>query len=146
MPSKKKSTQQSTTSYGWQTPPSTPATTALQGMVDTGPDPSIGYNYAQRREDYNNSFQNPLGAQTSSAVRDAATRVGGQRMSQDENNAMQSSRFANNEAKFGRQATVAGLTAPQLTSTGSSGNATQSTPFNWGGLISSGASMGASAL
>jgi len=144
MPSKQKSTQNSTSTYTALNN-NTPATDKLQTMVQQGSDPSIPYSYAQRREDYNNTFQNPLGAATSPAVRDAANRVGGMRMSQDENNAIQTSNYRNNQAGFDRQATVAGLTAPQYAQTGSTGSSTQSS-FNPMSIIGAGASLGSMAM
>jgi hypothetical protein len=141
MSSKKKSTQ--TNTYGWQTPPSTPATQQLQSMVQQGPDPSIRYAMATGRENLENSYQNPLGAATSPAVRDAANRVAGQRYGMLENQAIQESNFNNNQANFGRQSVVAGLQQPQLVQTG--GQTVQSQPL-LPSLLSAGASLGGSAL
>jgi hypothetical protein len=112
-------------------------------MVNQGPDPSIRYAMATGREDLNNSYANPLGAATSPAVRDAANRVAGQRYGMLENQAIQESNFNNNAANFGRQATVAGLTAPQLVQSG--GTSTQSTPL-LPSILSAAAGIGGSAM
>jgi len=143
---KKKKEQTQTNSYQYLTPPSTPATTQLQSMVQspTQIDPSIPYSYGREREDYQNTFQNPLGAYTSPAVRDAAQRVMGERLSEGESAAEQSSRLASQGQAFGQQATVAGLTAPQLVQSGAISVTRE--PFDWLGAIGTGASVGAAAL
>jgi hypothetical protein len=150
---KKKTTtqQQQTNTYQYLTPPTTPAVTELQGMVQKGSDPSIPFHFAQQREDLANSYMNPLGAATSPAVRDAANRVAGQRLGMAEQEAIKASNFNANNQAFGQQSTIAGLTSPQLVQTGgtSSGTQTQSGGF-WSGLlmqgINAGASVGAAAL
>lgn len=119
-------------------PPDTPATTALQGMVKQGSDPSIPYAFAQRRQDVANSFQNPLGAYTTPAVRDAANRVTGEKLAMDESTAMQASKLAGDEAAFGRQATVAGLTSPRLVQTGGTSSGTSTADPGWGQYARSG--------
>lgn len=121
--------------------PITPQIQALQGMVRQETDPSIPYQYAQRRQDLSNSYMNPLGAYTSSAVRDAASRVASDTLSMDEAEAVKDSRYQNKQAEFNRQAVIAGLTQPVNTSS----TATQS----GGGLlgaIGSAAGFGASLL
>lgn len=120
--------------------PVTPQVTQLQGMVAQGSDPSIPFSYAQRREDINNSFQNPLGAYTSPAVRDASHRVANERMSIDEAEAVKASKFQGDQAAFNRQSTVAGLTQPVQTS------GTQTTNPGWGQTVGTIANVGAAAL
>lgn len=124
--------------------PVTPQVTQLQSMASQGSDPSIPFAYAQRREDINNSFQNPLGAYTSPAVRDASHRVANERMSIDESEAVKASKFNTDQANFGRQATVAGLTQPVQTSGTSTTNPGWGQYLNAG--IGAGAQVGAAAL
>ena len=126
------------------TPPTTQAVTNLQGMVQQGSDPSIPYHYAQKRADVSNTYRNPLGAYTSSATRDAADRVTGQRMSMDEAEAIKASNYLSQQGNFDRQSVVAQLTQPQMVQTGSSG--TQSHNPGIGSYISSGAGIAASLI
>ena len=144
-------TQTSNNTYGWQTPPTTPAVQELQTMVQKGSDPSIPYFFAQQREDLDNSFQNPLGAYTTSAVRDAASRTANERFGMAQSEAIKASNYSSNNQAFGQQSTIAGLTSPQLVQTGGtqSGTQVQSGGF-WSGLltnaIGAGAQVGAAAL
>lgn len=132
----KKKTQTNT----YQQLPVTPQVQQLQTMVNRGSDPSIPYAYAQRRQDVQNSYQNPLGAYTTPAVKDASERVANERLSMDEAAAIAASNYNAQQQAFGQQATVAGLTQPVMTSS------TTSQPFNWGSVIGAGAQVGAAAL
>ena len=100
--------------YGWDTPPPTAATTALQGMVDKGPDYStpIRNAYAREEQKYNQSFKNPLGAYTTADVRDKSIREHGQMQQQNLGIDLSNAAQQEQQAKFGRQAVVAGLTSP----------------------------------
>lgn len=113
-------------------------------MVQQGSDPSIPYAYAARRENYNNSFQNPLGAYTSPATRDAANRVTGERMSMDEAEAIKQSNFLASQAAFDRQGAVVNATMPFQT--GGIATAQQSNNPGIGHWIGTGAGIGASLL
>ena len=136
-----KQKQETQNTYGSPTPFHSPATDALQGMVHQGSDPSIPYSYAQRRQDQQNTYRNPLGAYTSSAVRDAENRVANEQGSMDEQQAVQRSRFQQQQAEFNRQLAVAGATMPFQTG----GTTTQSQSL-LPGLISAGAGIGQAAL
>lgn len=113
-------------------------------MVQIGSDPSIPYEYAQRREDFNNSFANPLGAYTSPAVRDAANRVAGERMAMDEAEAIKQSRFLASQAAFDRQGAVVNATMPFQTGGASTG--VQSYNPGIGSYIGQGAGIAASLI
>lgn len=110
-------------------------------------DPTIPFAYAKQREEVGNSYRNPLGAATSSATRDAATRVTNQSLAQDEAQANAASQFNADNQNFSRQATVAQFTNPQLVQTGGS---TQTSGGFWSGLLTSaigaGANLGAAGL
>jgi len=147
---KRKTTQQSTqtNTYAYQTPPETADVTALRGMK-AQVDPSIPYRYAKGREEYDNSWKNPLGSATSPAVREAASRVTNQRLAMDEGNTMSAAQNEADNTNFSRQAAIAGMTAPQLVQTGGTmnGTTTQTGGF-WSGLLQSavgGASSAATA-
>lgn len=142
--SKKKKTT-TTNTYQYLTPPSTPATTQLQSMVQpVTPDPTIPYSFARQREDYGNSFLNPLGAYTSPAVREAANRIAGERLSQTQNVAQQASLAEAQQRAFGQQAAVAGMLQPQLVQSG--GTTMQTIPFDWMSALGVGANVGIAAM
>ena len=125
--SKKKTTQ--TNTVGSWTPPTTQAVTNLQSQADQGADFStpIRSSYARSEQALSRSYSNPLGAYTTADVRDKSMRSQKadlfQNMGIDLGNAAQQ----NAEGKFGRQATVAGFTQPQMYNSG--GTQTVSDPF-----------------
>lgn len=126
---KKKTVQETKNNYEYKTAPETKDITALRELKATV-DPSISYNYAQRRNDLASSFKNPLGGYTTPAVRDAAIRAGNAALSQDESQAVQASQYNADNANYARQAGLAAATAPQLVQTGGTQTQTQS-----GGLL-----------
>ena len=151
MGTKTKTNQQqsgsSTASYGWQAPPETADVTALRGMVSpVTPDPGIAYSFAKQRNDLGNSYKNPLGAYTSPAVRDAATRSIGQAFDMNERVASESSRRQAQDQAFGQQSYVAQLTDPRLVQTGGSSTGTMTGTQSYnpgiGSYISQAAGMG----
>jgi len=134
-----KKTKQTNTP-GWSAPPATQATTNLQSMVDTPVDYAtpIRNSYARAEQSLNKSYQNPLGAYTTADVKDKAMRSQRkdlfQSMGLDLSNAAQQSAAD----KFGRQATVAGFTRPQMYNASS----TQSSNFGLGDALGLGTSLG----
>jgi hypothetical protein len=130
--SKTKTTQQQTSSqamtYGQVPGAASPDITALRGMVANPEqvDPSIAYNYAARRRDYNNTFQNPLGSYTTPAAREAAERTASRSMGMEEGIAAQASRAEAQERAFGQQSYLASLTAPSTVQTGGSATGSMS--------------------
>lgn len=144
MGSKSKARQTTQNTYGSPAPFSSPATQKLAAMVDQGSDPSIPYHFAQKRQDLNNSYMNPLGAYTSPAVRDAANRVAGERMSMDEAEAIKESNFLQQQAAFDRQAAVVNATMPFQTGGVSTG--VQKNSGGWGQIIGAGAGIASSLL
>lgn len=141
----KQKTKQTVT-HAWKAPPETADVSALREMKATA-DPSIPFQYSKARQNYANTFANPLGSYTSPSTKEAAARVTNQALAQDEAQALEQSQFNANNANFGRQATVAQMTAPTLVNTG--GTQTQSGGF-WSGLlqqgIGAGAQLGSAAL
>ena len=131
--SKKKTTQ--TNSYSYIPHPGSADINALRNFK-AEVNPTIPYRYAAAKEDLENSFHAPLGAATSPAARDAAARSASNRLRMDEAVDTAASYADANNANFGRQAAVAGMTSPQFAQTG--GQTVQSTPFNWGGLLMNG--------
>ena len=100
---------------GWTAPPKTQEVTNLQNLVDQGADYKTPIRNAYARAQHQNarSYNNPLGGFTTADVRDKSIRSQNadfqQNMGIDLSNAAQS----NADAKFGRQATVAGFTQPK---------------------------------
>ena len=137
---KKKTTQ--TNTYEYKAPPRTAEIDQLSKMKATA-DPSIPFTYAKMRQNNANSYMNPLGSATNPATAEAASRVTNNALAQDESQALQQSQFNADNANFGRTATVAGMTAPQLVQTG--GTQTQSGGF-WGSLLGAGTQLGSAFL
>jgi hypothetical protein len=138
MGSKKKTTTQSNT-FAYQPGAQSADIDALRGLKAKA-DTSIPYQYARMRERQDNSYANPLGAYTSPAVRDAVSRNAGQGLAMDEAQAVRSSQQNADNINYGRQAGIAGMTAPQLVQTG--GTQVQKTPKDWASLIMGGAQTG----
>jgi hypothetical protein len=139
--------------YGWMTAPETADTATLRSMVaPITPDPSIPYAFAAQRQRLGNSFNNPLGAYTSPAVRDAVGRSAGKALGMEERVASELSRRAAQETAFGQQAHIAQMTDPRLVQTGGSstgsmvGNTTQSYNPGIGSYIGAAAGVGASLI
>lgn len=134
-----------TASYDYKTPPTTPA---LAKLADAKfeVDPGITAQYSNLRSRLKSGFNNPLGANYSPEVRDAMLRSGEERLGQDEAQAYRGGQYDVNRLNYSRDATVAGMSQPQLVNTGStssgtsSGTITQSTsPV--GAILNAGASV-----
>jgi hypothetical protein len=110
----KKQTQENKVAFA--TPPPTQATTNLQSMVDKPVDYAtpIRNQYARAKTRLSNSYNSPLGAYTTADVRDKQLRE--QNSDMDQSLGMDLGNAAQQSAsdQFNRQATVAGLTAPQM--------------------------------
>jgi len=136
-----------TNTPGWSPPPRTQEVTNLQGLVDQGADYStpIRNAYARAKEENTRSYNNPLGAYTTADVRDKSIRSQNANFNQGMGIDLANAAQANADAKFGRQATVAGLTQPQMYNASS----VQKTSDPWGvatGMLGAGASVASSAL
>lgn len=139
---KSKQTQTNTVAYA--TPPPTQATTNLQNMVNTGADyqTPLRNAYARAEQQLNRSYNNPLGAYTTADVRDKSLRSQQMDLNQNLGMALSDAAQQNAQGQFARQAQVAGLTSPQLYSSG--GTVTQ--PWSFGDTLGLGASLGSGAL
>lgn len=126
---KQSSTGATTTSYGWQTPPTTPALEKLAG-TKFEVDPGLHAQYGALRNQLKSGFSNPMGANYSPEVRDAMLRSGSERLGQQEAQAYRGGQYDANKLGFARDSAVAGMSAPTLTQTGGtstgSGTITQS--------------------
>lgn len=110
----KKSTQ--TNEPGYATPPPTAATTALQGMVGSGTDfqTPIRNQFSRAKQNLNDSYNNPLGAYTTADVKQKSMRSQNRDLDQNLGIALGDAAQRSQQAQFGQQATVAGLTSPQM--------------------------------
>ncbi len=117
---KQASTQsgQATNTYGYQTPPTTPDLDRLRDQ-QFEVDPGLSAQYGRQRRELESSFNQPTGAFYPPQVRDAILRSGRERLGQQEAEAMRGGQFDKNKLDFARNSTVAGMTAPVLTQTGS---------------------------
>jgi hypothetical protein len=115
-----KQTGSQTMTYGQVPGASSADIGKLRGMVANPNeiDPTVAYNAASRRRDYNNTFNNPLGSYTTPAAREAAERSAGRAMSMEEGVMAQAARGAAQERSFGQQSYLASLTAPTTVQTG----------------------------
>ncbi len=126
----------------WTNPPPTQATTNLQSMVDKPVDyAAVVRNQFARAEDRNRqTYKNPLGAYTTADVRDKSIRAFNQGNQQDLGMALGNAAQQSSQNQFNRQATVAGLTAPQLY------NASSSQKFTGGDVAGIGTSIASGLL
>ncbi len=97
-------------------------------------DPGISYSFGRAKNALRSGFNNPLGAYTPAAVRDAMVFQGEQDLAQQEAQALRESDRDVNEQEWQKRYALAGLTAPRLVQTGGSSTGTES--GGGGGLIS----------
>lgn len=107
------------------TPPSTPALDKLAG-AKFEVDPGLSAQYGKLRSDLKSGFNNPLGADYNPEVRDAIIRSGNEQLGQQEAQAYRGGTADVNKLNYARDATVAGMSAPQLTQTGGTSSGTNS--------------------
>lgn len=143
--SQQTSQTQATNTYGYQTPPSTPDLDKLRGEKFTV-DPGLDAQYGSLRSQVDKSAHNPLGPSYNPQVAEQQRKSAMERLGQDEAQAYRGGQYDANKLNFARDSTVAGMSAPQLTQTGSSstgsgsGTTVQSTS-PWSGIASTGASL-----
>lgn len=135
--------------WGWQNHPGSPGIDKLRSAQFTI-DPTIPYRSASARNELDRNLQNPLGGYSTPSMRDAIARSGRRRIDQDESQANREGSFDVNRLNYARDASIAGMTAPVLTQTGStsSGTGTQSgnstttqSQSPWGTVASIGTSL-----
>lgn len=114
-----------TTSYGWQTPPESKDVTALRDF-NFKVDPSIGYAFGSAKNKIADSFSNPIGGYMTPEMRDRILRSSLSNLAQQEAQAKSEAYSQLQGQQFGQRAAVAGMTAPRLVTTGSSGSGTSS--------------------
>lgn len=109
-----------TNSYGFMTPPDTGDIAALRDFK-FNVDPSVGYAYGSAKNQIANTFNNPAGGNYTPQMRDAILRSQYAQLAQGEAGARSEAAQALQGQQFGQRAAVAGLTAPRMVQTGSSG-------------------------
>lgn len=145
---KSKSKQQSTTTYNYMTPPTTPQQQEFDTWAHEAfntPDPNIPYTFANMREGVNNRLDNPFGADYSPEVRDAIRYNENNKIDQAQGQALREDTFNRQAGKGAALATSAAGHAPNLVATGSQGTSTTTQPI-LPPLIGAGASLGSAAL
>lgn len=110
-----------TASYGWQQTPDSEDIKAFRAY-EPQKDPGIGYQYANQRNKLNSSFIDPMGGYGTAQTRDAQLRTGLRSLGQDEAQAHRLGQYDVNQQKMGQLGSLAALTAPRLTQTGSTGS------------------------
>ena len=152
----KQQTQQTqANTYGFVERPRTPELLDYRNQIDetynTG-DPNIAYDFNRQRENLNNRFDNPFGANYSPEVMDAIKFQGNQELDQAQGQAYRQNNYQNQQGKLSAVGAYADATAPQMVQTGgsSTGNMTGTTtsvvPFNWNSVIGAGAQLGSAAM
>lgn len=128
-----------TNTYGYQTPPETADINAAREWKPQS-NPAIGYNFANARQRLRNTFNNPLGADTPAAVKDAIIYSGENDLAQQEGQMLREEGVDLNNQEWQKRFALAELTKPQLVQTGQSG------PGLGSSLISGGSQVAAAAL
>jgi hypothetical protein len=109
-----------TNTVGWTAPPDTADIEALRQMQFTA-DPRIPYAFAHERQHAQDSYANTLGGYSTPQLQQAALNAHNQDSAQMESQAHAEDEHARQAMEFGKRSTVAGLTAPRLYNSGSSG-------------------------
>lgn len=98
--------------------------------------------YARAEQELSRSYNNPMGAFTSADVRDKSMRSQKLDMQQSLGMDLANAEQQNADARFNRQATVAGLAAPQFYNA----KTTNSQPFVGGDILKIGSGIGQALL
>lgn len=145
-------TYQGTNTYGWETPPETADITAMRDFKFEK-DPRLPYVFGKARQRNEDSFNNPMGAATSPALRDAILRAGNEEIGQAESQAYREENYGLQGLEYAKKADLAAMTQGRMVQSGQagsqSGNSTiqqSQSPMNLLGSAISGGSGIASAL
>lgn len=143
MGGKNKSKQESSTTntYGFMTPPSTPDVDAVRDWTPQI-DPGISYSYARAKNALRNSFDNPLGADTPQAVKDAMLFQGEQDLGQQEAQTLREASNDVNDQELRKKLAVAGFTEPKLVQTSGLTSGTTSQGGGFGSALGGLATVG----
>lgn len=128
-----------TNDYGFFTPPKTEELSALEAWQPQA-DPTIPYNFAKQKEDFNASFKNPLGPYTTPEMQRQMTQAGNAEIGQNEAQAFRGDQYNQNNLKLGQLGMAAQLRNPRLENTKST---TQQSGGFWRDLAMGAAGAGA---
>lgn len=143
-------TTQSTNTYGYQTPPDTSDIAAVRGFQFSH-DPRVPYSFARAMERARDTYANPLGANTTQAIRDASLRATSEDLGQQEAQAYAEEGRSLQGLDFARLMDVANLTQPRLVQTGGTSTSSGTAQSQSGGgllnpLIQGGSAIGSALL
>lgn len=141
-----------TNTYGWMTPPDTGDINAMRDFQFTA-DPRVPYTFAKTRSNLAESYNNPMGANTTPAIRDAALRASYEDIGQQEGQALREENYARQGLDYARRADVATMTQPRMVQTSQSGTSSGTSSGNTvqsqgilPSLISGGSAVGSALL
>lgn len=112
-----------TNTFDFLTPPDT-ADIAAQRNFQFQSDPRIGNAFSRNRRNAAESFNNPLGANTTAGLRDATLRASNEDSAQNEAQAYREENYSRQGLDYARLADVAALTQPRMVQTSQSGTST----------------------
>lgn len=115
------------TEFKWMDVPKTPEFEAFQNL-EIERDPSLPFQFGRQRQDFLNTFQNPMGAYTTPEMRRNMTQAGLQDIAQNEGQANREANFDFNRLNLGKAETAMNFTRPQLVSNKESGFQTEFNP------------------
>lgn len=115
-PFKKTTTTDSTMGYEHFQTPGWAGLDALKAWKPKD-DPSIGYNFANQRNDLERSFVAPTGSYQTPELREQQMRSGIQEIGQNEAQARRMDQYGQNAMQLDQLGTVAGLSAPKFAQT-----------------------------
>lgn len=101
----------------------------MQGAIDMANEPisvnpAIQGHFGNVENQIRNSYNDPFGAASTPAVREKSLRSNLMQLGAEKGKALNEGYFDGRGQKFGEKMTVAGMTAPQLTTTGGTTNGT----------------------
>lgn len=143
---KQQTTQTQANTYAWQSPPESADVNSIREWKPQI-DPSLSYSFGRARRALSDSFDNPQGAYTTPAVRDAQQRAGNERLAESEAQAMRGGYADVNNQEMVKRMGLAELTNPRLVQTGGSSTGTsQQSGGLWPSIIGGAAGVGAAGL
>ena len=152
---KQQTSQTQANTYGFVERPRTPELLDYRQQIDETydtTDPNIAYDFNRQRENLNNRFNNPFGANYSPEVMDAIKFQGNQELDQAQGQAYRQADYQNKQGKLSAVGAYADATAPQMVQTGGSstgnmtGSSVQTIPFSWNSVIGGAAQLGSAAI
>src|SRR5574343_301560 len=117
----------------WKTKPETQEVKDLKNFRYEK-DPRLPFIFANRKQDYAESYDNPLGAYTTPMVRDQAVRANNAKLDQEYAAASAAENAQSNNIRLGQLTSIADRMSPQLVQ--------KTGGFNWGAALGAAAGIG----